>query len=129
MKRLLIKGLLTIIMSTMCMNYSTMSAHGARTINDNVIEFGNIKIYAVSSLEDFEEFKTAVEHRNGKFIIEILKGTVIDSEGNGIDCCGYYTHYDNTRFSKGDNIKTVFVYNPCNNYLDDIVSRYDIIIR
>ena len=129
MKRLLIKGLLTIIMSTMCMNYSTMSAHGAGTINDNVIEFGNIQIYTVYSPEDFEEFKTAVEHRNGKFIIELLQGTVIDSEGNGLDCCGYYTHYDNTRFSEGDKIQTVFVYNPFNNYLDDIVSRYDTIIR
>ena len=79
MKRLLIKGLLTIILSTMCMNYSTMSAHGARIINDNVIEFGNIKIYTVFSPDDFKEFKTAVEHRNGKFIIEILQGTVIDS--------------------------------------------------
>lgn len=129
MKRLLVKGLLTIIMSTMCMNYSTMSAHGARSINDNVIEFGNIKIYAVSSPEDCEEFKTAVEHRNGKFIIEILKGTVIDSEGNGIDCCGYYTHYDNTRFLKGSTRQTVFAYNLYDNYLDDIVSRYDTIIR
>lgn len=129
MKRLLIKGLLTIIMSTMCMNYSTMSAHGAETINDNVIEFGNIQIYTVYSSDDFKEFKTAVEHRNGKFIIEILQGTVIDSEGNGIDCCGYYTHYDNTRFSKGDRVQAVFVYNPYNNYLDDIVSRYDTIIR
>lgn len=73
MKRLLIKGLLTIIMSTMCMNYSTMSAHGAGTINDNVIKFGNIKIYTVYSSDDFKEFKTAVEHRNGKFIIEICK--------------------------------------------------------
>lgn len=129
MKRLLVKGLLTIIMSTMCMNYSTMSAHGAGAINDNVIEFGNIKIYAVFSPDDLKEFKTAVEHRNGKFIIEILQGTVIDSEGNGIDCCGYYTHYDNTRFSKGSTRQTVFAYNLYDNYLDDIVSRYDTIIR
>ena len=73
MKRLLIKGLLTIIMSTMCMNYSTMSAHGAGVINDNVIEFGNIKIYTVHSPDDFEEFKTAVEHRNGKFLLRFCK--------------------------------------------------------
>ena len=60
-------------MSTMCMDYSTMSAHGTRTINDNVIEFGNIQIYTVFSPDDFEEFKTAVEHRNGKFLLRFYK--------------------------------------------------------
>ena len=43
MKRLLIKGLLTIIMSTMCMEYSTMSAHGAGAINDNGLSLETLR--------------------------------------------------------------------------------------
>ena len=63
-----------------------------------------------------------------KIIIEVIEGTVLDSEGNGIDTCGYYVKYDTKKFSEGDKVQTVLIYNPDTNYIDDILYRIDTLI-
>lgn len=74
------------------------------------------------------KLKEILENRDGKIIIEVSNGTVTDSNGDGIDVCGYYRHYDN-RFSVGDMVQSVFVYNPQNNSVDDILYRVDTLIE
>ena len=87
------------------------------------------EIFYICSEGDHEKLLDALETRNGKIVIEVSSGTVLDNEGNGQDICGYYIKYDSERFSAGDQVQSVFVYNPETNYIDDIVSRTDTLIQ
>ena len=92
--------------------------------SDNLTE-----VFYISSASDHEKLLDALETRNGKIVIEVSSGTVLDDEGHGRDICGYYIKYDSERFSAGDQVQSVFVYNPETNYIDDIVSRTDTLIQ
>ena len=92
--------------------------------SDNLTE-----VFYISSASDHEKLLDALETRNGKIVIEVSSGTVLDDEGHGRDICGYYIKYDSERFSAGDQVQSVFVYNPETNYIDDIISRTDILIQ
>ena len=92
--------------------------------SDNLTE-----VFYISSTNDHEKLLDALENRNRKIIIEVSNGTVLDNEGNGQDICGYYIKYDSERFSAGDQVQSVFVYNPDTNAIDDIVSRTDTLIQ
>ena len=85
-------------------------------------------VYYIQTDDDMDRLKEVLENRNGKIIIEVSNGTVTDSNGDGVDVCGYYRHYDN-RFSVGDVVQSVFVYNPQNNSVDDILYRVDTLIE
>ena len=87
------------------------------------------EVFYISSESDHEKLLDALENRNGKIIIEVSSGTVLDDEGHGRDICGYYIKYDSERFSAGNEVQSVFVYNPETNYIDDIVSRTDTLIQ
>lgn len=87
------------------------------------------EVFYIGSESDHEKLLDALENRNGKIIVEMSSGTVLDDEGNGQDICGYYIKYDSERFSAGDQVQSVFVYNPETNYIDDIVSRTDTLIQ
>ena len=87
------------------------------------------EVFYIGSESDHEKLLDALENRNGKIVIEVSNGTVLDNEGNGQDICGYYIKYDSSRFSAGDQVQSVFVYNPETNYIDDIVSRTDTLIQ
>lgn len=92
--------------------------------SDNLTE-----VFYISSESDHEKLLDALENRNGKITIEVSSGTVLDDAGNGQDICGYYIKYDSERFSAGDQVQSVFVYNPGTNAIDDIVSRTDTLIQ
>lgn len=87
------------------------------------------EVFYIGSDSDHEKLLDALETRNDKIVIEVSSGTVLDDEGNGQDICGYYIKYDSSRFSAGDQVQSVFVYNPETNYIDDIVSRADTLIQ
>lgn len=87
------------------------------------------QIYYNNTLDDLETIKTVLENRNGKIIIEIINGTVIDSMGNGEDSNGYYIKYDADRFTKGNKVQSVLVYNPDSNSIDDILHRIDVLVQ
>ena len=87
------------------------------------------EVFYIGSESDHEKLLDALENRNGKIIIEVSSGTVLDDAGNGQDICGYYIKYDSERFSAGNEVQSVFVYNPETNYIDDIISRTDILIQ
>lgn len=81
-------------------------------------------VYHVDDEQDHDILNNALECRNG-IIVEILQGIVLDSDGNGIDNCGYYIKYDTEKFTKGDKVETVLVYDPDSNFVDDILYRID----
>lgn len=69
-----------------------------------------------------------LENRQRKIIIEVIEATVLDDDGNASDSFGFYVKYDSGKYEKGDRVQTAFVYNPENNYLDDILYRVDTLI-
>lgn len=87
------------------------------------------EVFYIGSDSDHEKLLETLENRDGKIIIEVSSGTVLDNKGNGQDICGYYIKYDSSRFSAGDQVQSVFVYNPETNYIDDIISRTDTLIQ
>ena len=83
------------------------------------------EVFYIGSESDHEKLLDVLKNRNGKIVIEISTGTVLDTDGNGQDISGYYRKYDSSRFSAGDRVQSIFVYNPENNFIDDILYRLD----
>lgn len=132
MKRRIASMILTsVLVAVMGCNTSTastsnvscsMTCNNISIINDIK---DNIHVYHSKTKEDFDRLTSIIENRNGRIIIEMVDATVLDDDGNGSDSFGFYVKYDSGRFSKGDKVRSVFVYNPKTNYLDDIVRRID----
>ena len=85
----------------------------------------SVQVQHSKSREEFDRLTPVIENRNGRIIIEMIDATVLDDDGNGSDSFGFYVKYDSEKFSKGDKVRSVFVYNSETNYLDDIVCRVD----
>lgn len=136
MKRRITSMLLTsVLMAMMGCNASTvntsnvscsMTCNNISIINDIK---DNIHVYHSKTREDFDRLTHVIENRNGRIIIEMIDATVLDDDGNGSDLFRFYVKYDSGRYSKGDNVRSVFVYNPDTNYFDDIVCRVDALIE
>ena len=75
-----------------------------------------------------------LENRNGKIIIEMVIGEVLDDEYNGRVLNPANPDFDYISYSSvegiyaGDIILTYFIYNPDNNYVDDIMLRFDYVL-
>lgn len=71
--------------------------------------------------------------RNGDIIIEKMIGTVTNRKGDGrlmgVSSKYNYISYKGVKgIHKGDVILTICIYNPSNNFEDDIIERFDYII-
>ena len=90
-------------------------------------DFDNIEIINSCDLT-IEELQA----RNGKLIIERVIGQVdnfVTGAGHILDNPNFYISYKGVDgISNGNIICTYFIYNPQNNYEDDIMYRYDYII-
>ena len=134
MKNRIIKTIITLLTSALLLGCNTLEVNKteseltAQTIR-NGIDFGNVEIYHSTSKEEFDRLTPILENRNGKIIIEVIDGTVLDDNGNGMDIAGKYIKYDSDRFSKGDKVQTVFIYNPKTNAFDDVLYRIDSLIE
>lgn len=110
---------------------STSNRLSSNTMNDyvgiDVIQMikDSVQVQHSKTKEEFDRLTSVIENRNGRIIIELIDATVLDDDGNGSDSFGFYVKYDSGRFSKGDKVRSVFVYNPDTNYFDDIVCRID----
>lgn len=79
-----------------------------------------------------ERFWSIIESRKGKpfYYVEKVTGRVINNKKDGKDVNGYYICYKGVKGAKrGDKVLSYFVYSRNNNYCDDIIARYDVIIR
>ena len=107
-------------------------------IEDNVISllesagFENVKVYDSSEIT-----LDLLENREGKTIVERCYGVVLDVETgdgriiNAADGAGNYISYRSVYQTHDENsiMLTYLVYNPENNYCDDIIIRYDFILE
>lgn len=122
-------SMLCLISNKVCNTLNSMTAIHEVTASDSTLnKWNNTEVYFVRSRTDYDMVTEVLENRNGKIIIEVIEGTVLDDCGNGSDECGFYVKYDETRFLKGDKVQSVFVYNPDTNYADDILYRVDTLI-
>lgn len=84
----------------------------------------------VYTTTDRMTYRQLTHRKNKTLLIECVTGTVTDSEMNGrVDTKSQY-NYINYRDCKGwaykgDRIRTYLIYNPSNNYEDDIIFRCD----
>ena len=139
MKNKLVKILIAAMTTIALINTNTLEVNNKDTsdilLNDRInmssidkIQFKNIEIYNIDSRKAFDSLTPILQHRNGKIIIEIINGIMLDDNGNGKDTAGKYIKYDNQEFSKGDKIQSIFIYNPETNANDDILYRIDTLI-
>ena len=73
----------------------------------------------------------ALMHRKGKVLyIERIHGTVVNKKLDGETTADEYICYSRLKgkVKPGDEVVTYCIYNPFNNWIDDIDERYDIII-
>lgn len=108
---------------------SITAGNEALTVEYNLHEWDNTEVYFTCTKNDYDAMTEILENRNGKIIIEVIEATVLDDTGNGSDQFGFYVKYDSKRFSKGDKVQSVFVYNPDSNYIDDILYRIDSLLE
>ena len=116
----------------LCGSYLSGYAQTKETVKTQEIEKNNtdiVQVYYSDNKNDNDKLFSVLENRKGKIIIEVIAGTVEDNKGNGTDTNGYYIKYDKKRFKKGDKVQTVLVYNPNNNYIEDIVFRHDTLME
>lgn len=84
------------------------------------------EIYYINSAEDFDRCTYEVQNRNGKIIIEVVHAVVSSDNGDArITADGNYIKYSADDVKIGDMMETVLVYNPSNNYIDDVMYRAD----
>lgn len=108
---------------------SITAGNEALTAEYNLHGWDNTEVYFTRTKNDYDAMTEILENRNGKIIIEVIEATVLDDYGNGSDQFGFYVKYDARRFSKGDKVQSVFVYNPDSNYIDDILYRVDSLLE
>lgn len=105
--------------------------------DETVLKCEEIEKEIIEEYGDFEMFSTSeltgemLENRmNGdKVIVERTKGFVLDDELNGSAEDHYISYRSVEGAQPGDEIITYLVYNPATRYIDDIIERYDVIVK
>ena len=94
----------------------------------NMTDGFQTEIYYIDSQEESDKCYEALQHRDGKIVVEVVTGTVTGENGDGqIDYQGYIKYHGD--LAVGTRIESVMIYNPDNNYIDDIMYRADTIIE
>jgi hypothetical protein len=132
MKRTLITCMITSLITGMTIPHmidaeSTKTATQSRQETTTGFE---TEIYYINSVKDFDRCTYAVQNRNGKIIIEVVHAVVSSDNGDArITADGSYIKYSADDVKIGDMMETVLVYNPSNNYIDDVMYRADTFLK
>ena len=129
MKKKLYTVILALSLATNIFALTPKTPAQAAKQSGDVYKCKNVQIMHVRTEKNLDKFNKLVSHRKGKILVEIVEGTVLDNKGNGKDSMGYYVGYNKSQFKKGDRVQSIFVYNPENNYIDDVVFRCDTLIK
>lgn len=97
---------------------------------DMVFEFAGLSADDEVEVYEFADLTAeTIVNRNGKIIIEIIRGTCVGENGEGITDEGYYITYAHTPgFQVGARYESYCIYNPATDFIDDIIERYDFCI-
>lgn len=104
-------------------------------ITENLTDYTTVNDNNLMIIDESQITEDLLLHRDGKMIISKVIGKCINSSGDGVilNPSSPDTNYISYRSVKGvtENsiIITYFIYNPDNNYTDDIIYRCDYIIE
>ena len=129
MKKKLYTVILAVSLVTNIFTFTPKNPVQASNQAETVYKCNKVQIMHVKTKSDLDKFNKLASHRKGKILVEIVEGTVLDNKGNGESNTGYYIGYNKKHFKKGNKVQSVFVYNPENNYCDDIIFRCDTLIK
>ena len=99
--------------------------------NGKVIQWydfnGNVKFISERKLTA----KKLITRKNKILYIEIIKGKVINTNGDGKTETGNYISYKRLgkKVRKGSVVVTYCVYSPYTHWIDDVDERYDVVIK
>jgi hypothetical protein len=84
-----------------------------------------VYICPIKTESDIDRLYNKLENRKGTIVIEISESVVIDTEtGDGETTVGeYYIHHEENKYKNGQEMVDIFIYNPLNNGIDDILFR------
>ena len=91
-------------------------------------EINNTEVEFILPRTSHQSVMELLMNRNGKLIIEICEGKVLDNDGNGesiYEDKNYYIHYNPEEYKQGDEVLSIFVYDPNTNAEDAITQRVD----
>lgn len=106
----------------------------AATLATTPVTAKGIRIPTIKLMHDTGTDKNdyTITHRKGTILITWETGTVLNKKKDGrldvVDPYYNYISYRGIDCHKGDKILTIDIWNPDNNYCDDIVSRCDFVI-
>lgn len=82
------------------------------------------EVYYINTTDDYNRCSSAIQHRDGKIIIEVLHAVVTSDNGDALTTVnGDYIKYNGDDVVTGDYMETVLVYNPATNFDDDVMYR------
>ena len=132
------KRIITTIIAVITISATVLVFAGFAPSADRQAKTTNNVVYLTTADFDTNMTKSydTLTHRKGNYmVIEISDGTVINSKtGAGkldtTDKTYNYISYKGVKgIRNGSRIKTYAVYNPNNNYEDDIATRFDKVIK
>lgn len=145
MNNIVIVALCVAILGVLLMGCGKISSNNNKAVKNENTAFSDETVLKCEEIEkeiieeygDFEMFSTSeltgemLENRmNGdKVIVERTKGIVLDDELNGSEEDHYISYKSVEGAQPGDEIITYLVYNPATSYIDDIIERYDVIVK
>lgn len=132
------KALLTITLVSILFTESSGQIAEAKTSNLSDYRKQAKQIEQQYSLDVIDTSKltlSEITHRKGIIIVERVIGEVVtdDKDGKMLNQVGNteydYISYKGVDCKKGDVIVTYLLYNPENNYCDDVVARWDYVLE
>lgn len=132
MKNRIVKAMMTSVTMMMMVTgcEDTAKSNDVKSIEtsvelpQNMTDDFQTEIYYIDSQEESDKCYEALQHREGKIIIEVVTGTVTGENGDGqIDYQGYIKYHGGLAVET--RVESVMIYNPDNNYIDDIMYRAD----
>ena len=130
------KKFVTLILIVLCMTMAPVTTQAktptqvTKTETKIKKKYKKIKI-VTRTRKNWNKVCKEISHRKGKeyYLIEKFQGTALNKI-DGRDPNGYYVSYKYVKgVHKGSKVITYLIYNRKNNECDDIIARYDVVIR
>lgn len=126
--------LIALLSTALCFQSNAMSRTAKqeiKSVKNEIVEKytrknRKVKFYKTKNLT----LKRLWNRKSTEIIVERSTGTVINPKTGDGKAAGYYINYKYVPgIRKGSKIVSFFVYNPKTRYTDDIIERYDIVVK
>lgn len=130
------RKLITLALIILCMTLTPVTVQAKTPTRVTKMETKIKKKYKKVKLitrtkKNWNKMCKEISRRKGKgyYLIEKFQGTALNKV-DGRDLNGYYVSYKYVKgVRKGSKIITYLVYNKTNNECDDIIARYDVVVK